>query len=115
MHRHEREVRVYTRQQNEVTEAVPELVEAALALPARAFVLDGEAIALGRDQRPLPFQVTMRRFGRRLEVEALQRTLPLTGFFFDLLHLDGVDTMALPQSERSRALARLLGPLPARR
>ena len=109
VHRHEREVRVYTRQQNEVTEAVPELVEAALCLPARAFVLDGEAIALGRDQRPLPFQVTMRRFGRRLEVQALQRTLPLTCFLFDLLHLDGVDTMALAQNERARLLLELLG------
>jgi DNA ligase-1 len=108
VHRSEQEVRIYTRQQNDVTQAVPELVEAALRLSARAFVLDGEAIALGSDQRPLPFQVTMRRFGRRLEVEALQRTLPLSCFVFDLLHLDGVDTMALPQRERVAALDALL-------
>jgi DNA ligase 1 len=109
VHRHEDEVRIYTRQQNEVTQAVPELVEAALRLPARAFVLDGEAIALGRDQRPLPFQVTMRRFGRRQEVQALQHSLPLTCFVFDLLHLDGVDTMELAQCERARMLGELLG------
>ena len=40
------EVRVYSRRLNEVTEAVPEVVEAVRALPARSAILDGEAIAL---------------------------------------------------------------------
>ena len=59
---------------NEVTGAVPELVEAAQALPARELILDGEAIALRPDGRPQPFQVTMRRFGRKLDVDAHART-----------------------------------------
>jgi len=98
-------VRVFTRRLNEVSDALPELVEAVRALPARSLVLDGEAIALRRDGRPEPFQVTMRRFGRRLDVERLRSELPLSGFFFDCLHLDGDDLIARPTAERFAALA----------
>jgi DNA ligase-1 len=85
------EVRVFSRRLNEVTGAVPELVEAIRALPARELVVEGEAIALRADGTPHSFQTTMRRFGRRLEVERLRETLPLSQFLFDILYLDGTD------------------------
>jgi DNA ligase-1 len=98
------EVRVWSRRGNEVTNAVPELVEAVTALPARQLVLDGEVIALRPDGSPLPFQATMRRFGRKLDVPRLRGELPLTPFFFDLLHLDGEDLLDQPASRRFEAL-----------
>src|SRR5439155_24088568 len=54
------EVRVFSRQLNDVTQAVPEVVEAVRRLPLADAILDGEAIALRPDGTPLPFQVTMR-------------------------------------------------------
>jgi DNA ligase-1 len=58
-------------------------------MDARTLILDGEVIALAPDGRPLSFQDTMRRFGRRLDVDALRTELPLSPFFFDvLLHND---------------------------
>lgn len=104
VHRKENDVRVYTRQGHDVTSSVPELVEGALALPVREVVLDGEAIAFGTEGRPLPFQTTMRRFGRRLNVEALSRELPLTSMFFDCLQLDGQELVDRPNRERVAAL-----------
>jgi DNA ligase-1 len=104
------EVRVFTRRMNEVGDALPELIEAVRALPARSVVLDGEAIALRSDGAPLPFQVTMRRFGRRLDVESLRQELPLSAFFFDCLHLDGDDLTLLPTRDRHAALARVVPP-----
>jgi DNA ligase-1 len=98
-------VRVFTRQRNDVTDAVPEVVEAVRGLPARALLLDGEAIALRRDGAPEPFQTTMRRFGRRLDVARLRDELPLSPFFFDVLHLDGEDLLDRPAAERFAALA----------
>jgi DNA ligase-1 len=89
VHKSGDEVRVYSRALRDVTAAVPEVVEAAQGLAAREIILDGEAIALRPDGTPHPFQVTMRRFGRKLEVEALRETLPLQPFFFDCLYLDG--------------------------
>ena len=62
------EVRVYSRLLNEVTPAVPELVEVARALAPRELIVEGEAIALRPDGTPHPFQTTMSRFGRRLDV-----------------------------------------------
>ncbi|HVT58409.1 MAG TPA: ATP-dependent DNA ligase [Thermoanaerobaculia bacterium] len=105
VHKDGGQVRVFSRTGKEVTAAVPELVETVGALPARQLVLDGEVIALRRDGAPLPFQVTMRRFGRKLEVARLRGELPLTPFFFDLLHRDGDDLIDRPASERFAALA----------
>src|SRR6266571_995634 len=78
-------LRVYTRSLNEVTSAVPEVVEALADCAARELILDGETIALRPDGTPYPFQETMRRFGRKLDVEALRATFPLSVYFFDCL------------------------------
>ena len=108
VHRVGDDVRVYSRRLNEVTESVPELVEAVRALPAGELVLDGEAIALRADRSPLPFQDTMRRFGRKLEVAALRAQLPLTPFFFDLLHVDGESLLDRPAHARFTAREELV-------
>ncbi|MCW8196149.1 ATP-dependent DNA ligase [Proteobacteria bacterium 005FR1] len=108
VHRSGGEVRVYTRAGNEVTEAVPEVVEAVAGLPLEEVVLDGEAIALDRADRPLPFQLTMRRFGRKLDVENLRQDLPLAVFFFDCLRLEGRDLTAETTRDRIAALERCL-------
>ena len=67
-------------------------------------MLDGEALAVGAGGRPEPFQVTMRRFGARLDVDRLRAELPLSPFFFDALHVDGRELAALPGRERIAAL-----------
>jgi len=94
------EVKVYSRNLRDVTAAVPEVVAAARAMPARAIVVDGEAIALRPDGTPHPFQVTMRRFGRKLDVDALKADLPITPVFFDALYLDGDSIVDEPLSRR---------------
>ncbi len=98
------EVRVFSRALNDVTAAVPEIVEAVRGLPQRALILDGETIALGPEGAPQPFQVTMRRFGRRVGVEEARAELPLSVFFFDVLHQDSSDLIDRPARERFAAL-----------
>src|ERR1700730_12216550 len=104
VHRGDDRVAVYTRNLNDVTAAVPEVVDAVKALAARELILDGEVIALAPDGRPHPFQITMRRFGRRLEVAQLRAELPLTAFFFDVLFHDGESLVDKPLSERLERL-----------
>jgi DNA ligase-1 len=99
------DVRVYSRRGHDVTQAVPELVESVQALPPRELLFDGEVIALRPDGSPHPFQTTMRRFGRKLDVARLREELPLTPFFFDVLHLDGTDLIDRPAGERFAAMA----------
>ncbi len=108
VHRSGTDIHVYTRRLNDVTEAVPELVEQVGVLPVREIVLDGEALALKEGGRPQPFQQTMRRFGRRLEVEKMREELPLSAFFFDVLYLDGEALIDRPTRERLLALEDVL-------
>ena len=99
------EVRIYTRSLNEVTGAVPEIVEAVRRLSPHTLVLDGEAIALDSSGRPHPFQVTMRRFGRKLNVAALLTELPIKAFFFDCLHVGERSIVDRSTRERVAVLA----------
>jgi DNA ligase-1 len=97
------EVRVFTRNLNDVTVRVPEIRKALESIPSD-LILDGEAIALRPDGRPHPFQVTMRRFGRKLDVEALRAELPLSVFFFDCLYRGGATLMDEGARTRRKAL-----------
>ena len=111
VHKSGGQVRVFSRALRDVTSAVPEVVEAVASMPARDLILDGEVLALQPDGTPLPFQETMRRFGRRLEVDRLRTALPLTPFFFDCLYADGRPLTAEPQRARFAALQSAVGDL----
>ena len=111
VHRAGEEVRVFTRQLQDVTARVPEVVEWAMGLPVREAVVEGEALVLRSDGRPRPFQETMRRLGRSKDVEAARRDLPLSSFFFDLLHLEGEGPLvSIPYVQRVERLQRLVEP-----
>jgi DNA ligase-1 len=102
------DVRVYTRNLNDVTANVPEIPEQLQGVNTRSLILDGEAIALRPGGRPHPFQVTMRRFGRKLDVEASRRELPLSVFFFDCLLEDDAPLVERGAGERHEVLRRVL-------
>jgi DNA ligase-1 len=105
VHRDAGEVRIYTRNLNEVTASMPEIVEAVRGFAARTLVLDGEAIAFDAAGRPHPFQITMRRFGRKRTVEAARAELPLQAFFFDCLRSGDASLADRPTRERHAALS----------
>ena len=89
VHKSGDQVAVFSRQMNDVSAAVPEVVEAVQSYPARDLILDGEVLSLTDEGRPQPFQVTMRRFGRKLDVGRMRAELTVTPFWFDLLYLNG--------------------------
>lgn len=98
-------VRVYTRNLNEVTDRLPEVVEITRSLPAEQVVLDGEVLGL-EGARPEAFQQTMSRFGRD---DPSTHGLRLRPFFFDVLHVDGTDLLDEPLSDRLGALDEVTG------
>ena len=105
VHKLGNEVRIYTRSLNEITAAIPEIAELARTFAEHALVLDGEAIAFDASGRPHPFQVTMRRFGRKLNVEASRSALPIEAFFFDCLRFGAESIATRSTQERFLALA----------
>jgi DNA ligase-1 len=108
VHRAGQDVAVFSRQGQDVTASVPEIVEHVRALDVRDIVLDGEAIAFDAEGWPLPFQTTMQRFGRQSNVEALRKELPLSSRFFDCLQLDGRLLVDHSNGERFAALSERL-------
>ncbi len=101
VHRSGDDIRVATRTLEDITARLPEVVEVVRALPATTVVLDGEAIALDEAGRPRPFQETASRTAMGSGVE-------VTPYFFDLLHLDGVDLLDEPGHVRAGALETLV-------
>jgi DNA ligase-1 len=102
------EVRIFSRGSNDVSGAVPEVVQAVRSLPAKDLILDGEVLSLDAQGRPQPFQVSMRRFGRKLDVDRLLAELPMTPFWFDLLYLNGKPVLDEPQADRFAALTGII-------
>lgn len=107
VHRQDSAVRVFTRTLDDITSRVPEIVSAARRLSATTAVLDGEAVALRADGRPLPFQVTSARAASQAGPDAQTGRPPLALFLFDLLHLDGTDLIGQPAASRYDQLTRI--------
>lgn len=105
VHRDRGHIRAFTRNMNDVTERLPEIVDVVSGFPAERFVLDGEAISLDPQERPHLFQDTMSRVGRR----AGEPELTLAPGFFDCLHADGEDLLDRPLVERREMLERIAG------
>jgi DNA ligase 1 len=104
IHRRGDEVRIYTRNLNEITETLPGIAAAAGRLPVTQAILDGEALWM--DERgPAPFQYTVSQIDSEAPPEGI------VTFLFDLLHLDGADLLDVPLHERIARLDAIAGPL----
>lgn len=108
VHRSGDEIRLYTRSLDDITERLPEIVDAVRALPATRLVLDGEVVGLGPDGRPLSFQVIASRTGSSVDVAAGRIRTPLSLFVFDLLHVDGRNLLDEPLSVRGAMMTQVL-------
>jgi len=103
VHRHGDEVVVASRTLDDLTARLPEVVALVHELPVSDVVLDGEALTVGPDGRPRPFQETASRTATRSPSET-----HVGAFFFDLLHLDGRDLLDEPLETRLAALDALV-------
>jgi DNA ligase 1 len=97
VHRRGEEVRIYTRNLNEITHALPGIVAAVGELPVNQAVLDGEALWMG-EHGPAAFQETVSQIDSGAPPEGI------VTFLFDALHLDGDDLLDTPLEERSARL-----------
>jgi DNA ligase-1 len=105
VHRSGDDVRVYTRNLNDITDRMPGIVALARTAEAGSFVLDGEVLWWDEDAgKPRAFQDTMSAFGR----DEAADTDPHVRFF-DVLHVDGVDLIDEPLTVRHEQLDRLVG------
>jgi len=100
IHKEGDHVAIFSRRLENVTASLPEIVRAAREIRAKSAILDGEAVAIGNDGRPMAFQDILKRFRRKYNVEKLAERIPLRLFLFDLIYLEGKSVTNLPLSER---------------
>ncbi|HUS75927.1 MAG TPA: ATP-dependent DNA ligase [Methanothrix sp.] len=110
IHKEGDSVRVFSRRLENVTASLPEMVQAARQITAKSAILDGEAVAIGKDGRPMAFQEILKRFRRKYNIEKLAAQIPLRLFLFDLIYLDGQSLTDLPLRERRALLEKIANP-----
>ncbi|MBL0927317.1 MAG: ATP-dependent DNA ligase, partial [Phycisphaerales bacterium] len=101
---------IWSRGEELLNDAFPELVELAAALP-RGTVLDGEILAFEQGL-PLPFTDLQRRINRKQRDIPLFDDVPVVFMAYDLLELDSQDRRALPLRDRRALLERLINDHP---
>jgi DNA ligase 1 len=97
IHRRDDEIRVYTRNLNDITDTLPGIVAAVRRLPVTQAVLDGEALWMSEDG-PAAFQDTVSQIDSAAPPEGI------VTFLFDVLHVEGEDLLDTPLAERSARL-----------
>jgi DNA ligase-1 len=102
-HQAEGQARIYSRRLEEVTTALPDVIEILSSATAHEVILDGEVIAL-KDGRPMPFQTVLRRFRRKHDVGTVSQEVKLVPVVFDILYLDGEMLIDLPLTRRRQIL-----------
>jgi DNA ligase-1 len=110
IHKRSGEVRVFSRRLTDVTQSLPEVVEAVKAnVRADEAIVEGEVIAVDNNGHPIPFQHLMRRFKRVHEVKGMAEKIPLRLYLFDVLFLYGESLVAIPYVQRRKILAENAG------
>jgi DNA ligase-1 len=110
IHKDGEKVKIFSRRLENATGSLPEIVEAARRIKAKSAILDGEAVAVGADGRPMAFQEILKRFRRKYDIQKLAQKIPLRLFLFDLIYLDGKSLTDLPLQERRALLEKVASP-----
>jgi DNA ligase-1 len=113
IHKRGGEVRVFSRRLTDVTQSLPEVVEAVKTnVKSDEAIVEGEVIAVNDSGHPIPFQHLMRRFKRVHEVQGTAEKIPVRLYLFDILFLDGESLISLPYVQRRKVLAENAGETP---
>lgn len=108
VHKQHDTVKIFSRHLKDITVHFPEVVEAAQGIKVEECILDGEAIGVDSQGRPLPFQILAKRTTRKKDINAMRKKIRVVPRFFDVLYRNGDDITGLPYEERWRALTNIV-------
>ncbi len=110
VHKQGDKVMIFSRRLTNVTESLPDIVELIKReLKAEEAIVEGEVIAVGENNKPLPFQFLMRRFKRVKDINRIIREIPVELYLFDCLYLNGNLLIDLPYIDRWKNLTEIHG------
>jgi len=108
VHKRGSQVQIFSRRLTDVTDSLPDIVAlASRRIKANEALLEGEVVAVGAGEKPLPFQDLMRRFRRVHEISQVAREIPLRLYLFDILYLNGGSLVDMPYEDRWRFLSEI--------
>ena len=111
IHKRGEEIRLFSRRLNEATRSLPDIVSMAREhIHGHEIVVEGEAVALGGEGKPLPFQDLMRRFHRVTRIDDMVKTIRLRLYLFDILYKDGKLLIDQTYDERWKTLQNTVDP-----
>lgn len=105
IHKNENDITIYSRKLEDVTSSLPDLVKSIRTnVLTNCVILDGEAVAIGKNNRPMAFQEILRRFRRKYDVSTTAIEIPLCLNLFDILYLNGDSLIDIPLIKRREKL-----------
>jgi DNA ligase-1 len=105
IHKDGNDIRIYSRKLEDVTSSLPDLIRSIKSnVSAKNVILDGEAVALGKDKRPMAFQEILRRFRRKYDISTTAVEIPLYLNLFDILYLNNISLIDIPLIKRREKL-----------
>jgi DNA ligase 1 len=118
MHKFGEEIRMFSRKLADVTNAFPELADAALSATATSsssssasspssnidFILDGEILAF-RNNKPLHFQELQKRLRKKTVTEQIIAEVPVIYTVYDIMYFNGEAIIKKPLNERKEILS----------
>jgi len=108
IHKRDQQIRIFSRRLTDVTESLPDIVDLIREkIGVKEALLEGEVVAIGADEKPLPFQDLMRRFRRVHEIGDMVRRIPLRLHLFDVVYLNGKSLVDTPYGERWDLLSQI--------
>jgi DNA ligase-1 len=108
VHKSSKSVELFTRRLDKITHHFPDLVESIKGLDVNETILEGEVVAIDPGTEAyLPFQLLMHRRRKHGIIEAMEN-YPVVMNFFDILYLDGTETIAMPLFERRALLEKIV-------
>jgi len=105
IHKNGNDIKIYSRKLEDVTSSLPDLVKSIQSnVFASSIILDGEAVAIGKDKRPMAFQEVLRRLRRKYDISTTAIEIPLHLNLFDILYLNGESLIDIPLVDRRKKL-----------
>ena len=116
MHKFGQEIRMFSRKLADITNAFPELADAALAAAAAItssspsnidFILDGEILAF-RNNKPLHFQELQKRLRKKTVTEQIMAEIPVIYTIYDIMYFNGENIIKKTLKERKEILSSIV-------
>ena len=109
VHKDDNNVKVFSRRMEDVTKQFPEIVKWTKDnIKAKQCIIEGEALAVDKEGKPLPFQILSRRIQRKYDIEKTAKEIPVQINFFDLLYYNNEDYMNKQLKERWNKLNQII-------